>query len=650
MSVRSLADTLTGASPTADVARQPTNNEGFFSLRTILVGNQTSRTNDPSTRPLLRMPTASRESTPAAQRLQRPTRAVSTRPLNSYSNCYSNPSSTSHSKSSVSSVETAPLFDQDSTHESTFAKFVPESSSNSLFQFNSLEAKHDEASAFVSNAPKTANALAPSLMNLTAPPMAFSSPPSPPTALANEEHDSAPIASTASFLQSVGKPQAGPPGKGLELVGGSKRINELTGELAVLKDDLRQAHEQLESKATTISCHEQTIRSMQTAHEEAQQKLQEQLKQAFEQKFEHEVQARVDTLQAELEAKADARLQAQVEAQLNVRLDEQSTRSSDEANEQLRVAEEARCLLAKQLEDAKECLDKLQCEQEAHIQRCNEAIESQTALEERVAELTRVSSEAVEKKQELELLVSDMTLENDTLKVHLEKTDALKAEWDSEREALKEAFKEQYEALEAKLRAETEAVAALQTTANPANPADSEKIVVLEPEQSSEQSSEFVPVSQNVSIDDFDLEDHPVEHMRQTLAAISTVVCDFDNLPDHNHDDNPDHNHDDNLVIGICKEVVAARNRHPLRDLDNHHILLHAGGGLTKLDEAGRMKRCSDLDAHISSISSAQDVSIGEKVKGSAENYMHSNMLDIAAWIKRQQADRPHTRMVSIGY
>ena len=306
----------------------------------------------------------------------------------------------------------------------------------------------------------------------------------------------------------------------------------------------------------------------------------------------------------------------------------------------------ARCVLAKQLEDAKECLDKVQCEQEGHIQRCNEAIESRTALEERVSELTRVSSEAVEKKQALERLVSDMTLENDTLKVNLEKADALKAEWDSEREALKEAFKEQYEVLEAKLHAEKEVVAALQTTTNPANPADSEKLIVLEPEQLSEQSSEFVPVSQNVSVDDFDLEDHPVEHMRQTLAAISTVVCDFDNLPDHS----PDHSHDDNLVIGICKEVVAARNRHPLRDLDNHHILLHAGGGLSKLDEAGRIKRCSDLDAHISSISSAQDVSITEKLKGSAENYMHSNMLDIASWIKRQQADRPHTRMVSIGY
>lgn len=643
MSVRSLADTLTGASPTADVARQPTNNEGFFSLRTILVGNQTSRTNDPSTRPLLRMPTASRESTPAAQRLQRPTRTVSTRPLNSYSNSYSNPYSISQSNLSVSSVETAPPFNQDSTHESTFAKFVPETSSNSLFQFNSLEAKHDDgASAFVSNAPNTANALAPSLMNLMAPPMAFSSPPSPPMALANEEHDSAPIASTASFLQSVGKPQpgpSGPSGKGLELIGGSKRINDLTGELAVLKDDLRQAHEQLESKASAISCHEQTIRSMHTAHEEAQQRLQEQLKQAFQQKLEHEVQARVDTLQTELEAKADARLQSQVETQLNLRLEEQSTRAGDEANEQLRVAEEARCLLAKQLEDAKECLDKLQTEQEGHIQRCNEAIESRTALEERVSELTRVSSEAVDKKQELELLVGDMTLENDTLKVNLEKADALNAQWDSEREALKEAFKEQYEALEAKLRVETEAVAALQTNANPA---DSEKVIDLEPAQSSEQSSESIAVSQNVSIDDFDLEDHPVEHMRQTLAAISTVVCDFDNVPEQPTDDN--------LVIGICKEVVAARNRHPLRDLDNHHILLHVGGGLSKLDEAGRIKRCSDLDAHISSISSAQDVSIGEKLKGSAENYMHSNMLDIASWIKRQQADRPHTRMVSIGY
>lgn len=628
MSVRSLADTLTGASPTADVARQPTNNEGFFSLRTILVGNQTPRTDDPSTRPLLRMPTASRDSTPSAQRLQRPTRIVSTRPLKGA--FATNP----HSNPSVSSVETAPVFDQDSTHESSFAKFVPETTSNSLFQFNCLEAKHDDGvSAFASNAPNTITALTPSL--LTPSPMAFSSPPSPPTALANEEHDSAPIASTASFLQSVDKPQPGPPGKGLELVGGSKRINELTGELAVLKDDLRQAHEQLDSKTATISCHEQTIRSMQTAHEEAQQKLHEQLKQAFRERYEHEVQARVDNLQAEVEAKADARLQAQVETQLNLHLEEQSTRSNDEANEQLRVAEEARCVLAKQLEEAKECLDKLQSEQEGHIQRCNEAIESRTALEERVAELTRVSSEAVEKKQELELLVSDMTIENNTLKATLEKAYTLKSEWDSEREALKEAFKEQYGTLEAKLHVKEEAVAALQTTAKSV---DSEEATDLEPAQ----SPKFVSVSHNVSTDDFDLEDHPVEHMRQTIAAISTVVCDFDNVSEQSANDKP--------VIGICKQVVEARNYHPLRDVGNYHILLHAGGGLSKLDEAGRIKRCSDLDAHISSISSTQDLSIGEKIKGPAENYMHSNMLDIASWIDRQQADRSHTRVVSIGY
>ena len=370
----------------------------------------------------------------------------------------------------------------------------------------------------------------------------------------------------------------------MELVGGSKRINELTGELALAKDDLRQAEERLEASATTIEHHKHTIHTMQTAHHQAEQTLHAQLKEQF---------------QNELNAQR-AQLEEHLHSLSEVRLDEQR-----------KAYETERAALMGKLNDATSNYASFQSEHAQQIEHLStiehardEAATRAHELADNIKRFEHDRDEALKLQRESEQLMDELRLENDTLKTNLERMASLEAQWTAERQSMKQAFTEQYALLEQKV----------QPTEVPTAP--------------------LVDVSE-VSTE-YSVDDYPIEYMRKEFASINTHLCD---IIDQENDGS-------NMSLGVCGEATAARKAHPLRDVATHNVMFHSGGGLNALDAKTRQQRCNELDAH----TSIGVGGIGESPKGPAANYLHSNMLDIADWIKRQKNDRASTRMVSVGY
>ena len=397
--------------------------------------------------------------------------------------------------------------------------------------------------------------------------------------------------------------QSAPPvaNKGLELVGGSKRINELTGELAVTKDDLRQAQEQLESTAITIQHHEHTIRTMQAAHQSEHQELNERYKQQYDEKMR--------LMRSDLEREIRGSLEGEIGE-----MGERERQSINGMEEERARFETERVQFTQQFESLSSQFDALKSE---HAQQTAQLSEMRRAEEDR-AQLAKLY-------EENEKHVQDLRLENDTLKANLERITDEEATWTAEREAMKEAFKTQYTLLEQQLQ---DARKYLETTSQNSSAAP----VSTLPEETSNDLTEGV----------HDVDDYPIESMRQQISSIKTVFCD---LVECTYDQ-PANSDQENLSIGVCKQAFEARSLHPLRDVTDHNIALHSGGGLHKLDEKQRAVRCSTLDAHIG----GAHESIGQETKGPAAHYLHSNMLDISEWIKRQQTERTKTRMVSVGY
>ena len=410
------------------------------------------------------------------------------------------------------------------------------------------------------------------------------------------------------------------PAKGLELVGASKRLGELTAELAIAKDDLRQTQEELDASVVKIEHHKHTIENMKLEHDQAQEdlkrKVEHEMHQAYEQKFQE-------------------RLKLELQAQL------------EKGHADMHELQSKYDSAIKQLQDVSSQLSSTQTEYNNHV--------------EMLSNITAERDCALKAHSEKEELVNSMENKHEEMRERLSKMDFLQNEWTIERESMKEQFTIQYQALLDQIEEHKSQIAALQTTVdehttiNP--PTEVADLIDMRDAITPKGNKATDYTSRNVGEQGFAIEDHAIECMRQEFASINLV---FGNLNDvaadwqtHDHENASNgsngSDHVNKKTIHVCPHANNARKLHPLRESTHQNIMMQAGGGMHKLDEVARRKRCMELDSHVSYAVSA----IGAEDKtsqGPAANYMHSNMLDIADWIKRQQTERHDTRVVSIGY